>query len=285
MSANGECPFCGIVVGQDPNVREVGRNRAVVTFFPDDPAAVGHCMVIPRRHVERFDKLTDSEIREVMLAVKRIMPSVLSLSNVEGINIIQSNGAVAGQTVEHVHVHILPRTDDDGIGDFWPRGREFTSEEIDSALRALNHGPLNLEGGESDADLRQHLQFLQDVISRMAQSSSNAKSWLLPVVTTAYGFALTRDEFSVACLGVVATLVFWFLDAGYLYNERRFRRLYDRVSDGDPVVPTFSLDSRLLKQSFWSRTCEMIRAATAWSIGPFYAALGVVGVFSLVQLA
>ena len=52
------CPFCSIVRGEDAVVREVARNDKVVVFFPTEPAVLGHCMVIPRRHVEEFTALT-----------------------------------------------------------------------------------------------------------------------------------------------------------------------------------------------------------------------------------
>ena len=56
------CPFCAIVRGEDAVVREVARNDKVVIIFPTDPAVLGHCMVIPRRHVEEFAALTSDEV-------------------------------------------------------------------------------------------------------------------------------------------------------------------------------------------------------------------------------
>ena len=56
------CPFCAIVCGEDVAVREVARNDKVVVFFPTEPAVLGHCMVIPRRHVEEFTALTSDEV-------------------------------------------------------------------------------------------------------------------------------------------------------------------------------------------------------------------------------
>jgi len=281
MKKEYSCPFCRIVHGEDHEVREVVRNREVITFFPDEPAVLGHCMVIPYRHVETLDLLTERELREVMLAVKQMIPAVLSATNAEGFNIVQSNGPTAGQTVDHVHVHIVPRKDGDRIGDFWPKSSLFNDEQIDDLLVDVrNERPL-LTGDSSDADFRQHLQFIQDLIARMAQASERAKSWLLPVATAAYGYSFIQNSNAIAWLGIIATGVFWFLDASYLSNERRFRALFARVIEGGSNIPRFSLDYRLAEETFWSRAWERVKAAGAWSIFPVYAVLMGVGLWAL----
>lgn len=81
-------------------------------------------------------------------------------------------------------------------------------------------------------DKRKHLDFIQSVITRMSAASSSAKAWLLPVVTAAYGYALTQNADSVALLGLGATLLFAYLDANYLPQEKRFRALYKTVACG-----------------------------------------------------
>lgn len=281
MTKEFSCPFCQIVDGKDKEVREVARNREVVAFFPDRPAALGHCMVIPHRHVTTLDLLTEQELRELMLAVKQMVPAVLATSNAEGFNIIQSNGSAAGQTVDHVHVHIVPRKTDDQIREFWPKELLLGDNQIERALVDIRNERPVLSGDSSEADFRQHLQFLQDVIARMAQASERAKSWLLPVATAAYGYALTQNSNAVAWLGMIATSIFWFLDASYLSNERRFRDLYARVLEGGHEIPRFSLDCRTAGETIWTRTWMRIRAATAWSIFPIYATLMGIGVCAL----
>lgn len=69
-------------------------------------------------------------------------------------------------------------------------------------------------------DLRKHLDFIQALVSRMSAASSSSKGWLLPVATAAYGFALTKHSGSVGLLGVFAVLVFSYIDANYLKQER-----------------------------------------------------------------
>ena len=90
-------------------------------------------------------------------------------------------------------------------------------------------------------DRRKHLDFIQSVVTRMSAASSNAKAWLLPVVTATYGYALTQCAGSVALLGVGATLLFSYLDANYLRQEKRFRALYKAVAQGAYNIAAFSL--------------------------------------------
>lgn len=128
------CPFCSIVRGEDAVVREVARNDKVVVFFPTEPAVLGHCIVIPRRHVEEFTALTSDEVSAVMTSAQAVAMSLRETHHPDGINIIQSNGEVATQSVPHVHVHIVPRWDGDAFGEIWPSKTDFSDEEKDRAL-------------------------------------------------------------------------------------------------------------------------------------------------------
>ena len=143
-------------------------------------------------------------------------------------------------------------------------------------------------------DTRKHLDFIQAIVTRMSAASSTAKAWLLPVVTAAYGYALTQNAESVALLGVGATLLFAYLDANYLRQEKRFRSLYKTVAQGKHDIATFSLQPDDLpsnvptkdKGDWPRRTPERINRLLpgpnvwlSWSILPFYVPLVLVGIF------
>ncbi|WP_087130365.1 hypothetical protein [Microbacterium esteraromaticum] len=93
----------------------------------------------------------------------------------------------------------------------------------------------------SEAARLKHLDYVQSIVARMAHSSTQAKSWLLPVVVATFGYALTQRSGSVALLGVAAILLFGYMDASYLRQERAYRRLYNAVVAGK-AVPELSLD-------------------------------------------
>lgn len=96
--------------------------------------------------------------------------------------------------------------------------------------------------GYGPEDRRKHLEFIQAIIARMSAASASAKGWLLPVVTAAYGYALTKDSWPVALLGLGASAMFAFIDAHYLEEEKKYRRLYNAVAGGEQQIPPFSLD-------------------------------------------
>lgn len=148
-------------------------------------------------------------------------------------------------------------------------------------------------------DTRKHLDFIQAVITRMSAASSAAKAWLLPVVTAAYGYALTQKADSVALLGISATLLFAYLDANYLRQEKRYRCLYTAVAVGDPDVEIFTLNTNSLPTRFtcnetggWKKAPEWLEKLLpgpsvwrSWSIAPVYLSLLVVGLVIVARVA
>ncbi len=153
-------------------------------------------------------------------------------------------------------------------------------------------------GAMSDAQLepedrRKHLDFIQATITRMSAASTTTKSWMLPVVTATYGYALTQNSTSVALLGVAAVLLFAYLDANYLRQEKRFRRLYKAVAEGRDRIAVFSLNPADVAPPDNGKSAEewagwMPRwinrfipgpvVWASWAVGPFYVALVTVGV-------
>ena len=94
--------------------------------------------------------------------------------------------------------------------------------------------------GYGPEDRRKHLEFIQAIIARMSAASASAKGWLLPVVTAAYGYALTKDSWPVALLGLGASVMFAFIDAHYLDEEKKYRRLYNAVAESSRSLPSRS---------------------------------------------
>lgn len=136
-----------------------------------------------------------------------------------------------------------------------------------------------------------HLDLVQAVITRMSSASSSAKSWMMPIVVAAYGYAITEKATGVAALGILTVLLFMYLDANYLRQEQRYRRLYVAVSEGHPLT-RFSLDPNEVPVPPTGRSEELgprIPACiarwmpgrsvwTSWSILPFYTTTVLIGV-------
>jgi histidine triad (HIT) family protein len=115
----------------------VFRDADVVEFFPTDPATLGHTLVVPTRHVEILTDLFPHEASMLSLAVLRLSQAVGAAFSPDGLNVIQSNGSVAEQTVRHVHFHVVPRWAGDAIGPIWPAETSFAESSKDNALNRL----------------------------------------------------------------------------------------------------------------------------------------------------
>lgn len=145
--------------------------------------------------------------------------------------------------------------------------------------------------GPDPDDRRKHLDLIQAIVTRMSSASSTAKGWLLPVVTATYGYAIVQHARSVALLGIAAVLLFAFLDANYLKQEKAYRRLYRAIVRNPQKDWQFSLDLTDADEPrgqeccckpvlrFVARWIPGPRVWFSWSIMPFYGALVIVGLF------
>lgn len=132
-----KCPFCAILSGHDNTVREVWRTSDLLAFFPTEPATLGHTLVIPRRHVETLTLLREAETIVLSLGVVEIARCIEEVLQPEGLNVIQSNGRVAEQSVLHVHVHVVPRWSSDPVGTIWPPTTNYPEAAKDEAWSNL----------------------------------------------------------------------------------------------------------------------------------------------------
>jgi histidine triad (HIT) family protein len=132
MDGVDDCPFCRIIAGAAP-ARIVWSGPAALAFLPLNPAARGHTLVVPRRHVLDLFSLDDATASALTLAVLHLARAVRAAVAPDGMNIINSAGAAASQTVPHLHVHVVPRWSGDHFGRFWPVV-EPLSETVEEAM-------------------------------------------------------------------------------------------------------------------------------------------------------
>lgn len=109
-----ECIFCRIVAGDAP-AHLVYEDGSSIAFMDINPATDGHCLVVPRTHADDLWSLADEDGAAVWRAVRRVAEAVREALKPDGLNLLQSNGVAALQTVFHFHVHVVPRYRDDGI--------------------------------------------------------------------------------------------------------------------------------------------------------------------------
>lgn len=127
------CEFCEIVAGRAPAM-VVAEWSTAVAFFPLAPATLGHTLVVPRRHVKDLWS-ADAELgAELIRDVLELAHDIRAALKPGGMNIINSAGRVATQTIMHLHVHVVPRYDDDNMGEIWPTSSDISTAETEDAL-------------------------------------------------------------------------------------------------------------------------------------------------------
>ncbi|MCB1776743.1 MAG: HIT family protein [Candidatus Competibacteraceae bacterium] len=107
MSESSDCIFCKIARGEIPSVK-VYEDEHTLTFMDVRPASPGHALVISKAHAANLLEMTEVDLQAVTLTVQRVARAVQKALAPDGIRISQFNGAAAGQTVFHYHVHVIP---------------------------------------------------------------------------------------------------------------------------------------------------------------------------------
>ncbi|WP_420174905.1 HIT family protein [Luteococcus sp. OSA5] len=129
-----DCVFCAIVDGDLPASRVYEDDR-VTAFMDIEPITPGHLLVIPKQHAPHLVDLDPDDAARMMTVAQRLAQALRdSTMPTEGINLFLADGEVALQTVFHAHLHVIPRTPDDGIvlgGDFQRPDRAVLDEQAD----------------------------------------------------------------------------------------------------------------------------------------------------------
>jgi histidine triad (HIT) family protein len=107
-SADPDCIFCKILAGELP-ARIVDEDERTVSFMDINPATRGHALVIPRVHSRDLLSIDPEDLAAVAIAAKRLAMRVNERLGAAGVNVINSCGAAAWQTVFHFHLHVIPR--------------------------------------------------------------------------------------------------------------------------------------------------------------------------------
>jgi histidine triad (HIT) family protein len=119
--------FSRIVAGEIPAVK-LYEDAQTFAFMDIGPASRGHSLVIPKdEHADLFDTPAET-FAAVMLSAQRVAKALKAALGCDGLNLIQNNGAAAGQTVFHLHVHLIPRWEGDGAVKLWSPGQASAAE-------------------------------------------------------------------------------------------------------------------------------------------------------------
>jgi len=113
------CPFCN---NEGVGIRIIYRDDLVMAFPTNIPITPGHTLICPARHISKVDQLTGEELSGVRNLLVRLKNSLVKSLGAEGFNIAWNEGDIAGQAVDHLHIHVVPRKiGDSGIYEYEPR--------------------------------------------------------------------------------------------------------------------------------------------------------------------
>ena len=129
-----DCIFCKIANGIIPSPA-IYEDEDFNVIMDINPASYGHCVILPKTHAANLYELPEDAASEVMKLAKKMASLMTDKLGCDGFNLVQNNGEVAGQTVFHLHVHVIPRYEDDNIKIKWTQHEDI---DIDSVYKELN---------------------------------------------------------------------------------------------------------------------------------------------------
>lgn len=132
------CIFCNILTGDVP-ATVVDEDERTIAFMDIAPATRGHALVIPRVHAPDLLSVDSEDLAAVAIASKRLAARAKERLGADGVNLLNSCGAAAWQTVFHFHVHVIPRYRDDPLRLPWVPGAG-DPDEIAAAAQELARG-------------------------------------------------------------------------------------------------------------------------------------------------
>ena len=109
-----DCIFCKIAAGEIPGVKVFEDERSMA-FMDINSRSDGHCLIIPKTHAPTLFDISDSDLQAVMHTARKVALAIKQSLAPDGMLVYQLNGRVARQLVDHFHLHLVPRWENDGV--------------------------------------------------------------------------------------------------------------------------------------------------------------------------
>ncbi|MGI6087592.1 MAG: HIT family protein [Kiritimatiellia bacterium] len=134
-----DCVFCKIVQGTLPSTH-IFEDRLSLVFLDIAPVVKGHALVIPKEHYDPITATPDAVLQHLITVARRIAAAQMVGLSADGVNIMQANGAAAGQVVPHLHFHIIPRFSNDGHSWNWQTKKYANPDEMQGLADKIRKG-------------------------------------------------------------------------------------------------------------------------------------------------
>ncbi len=132
---SSDCIFCRIVNNELPCFK-VYEDSDFIAFLDIRPANRGHCLIVPKKHYENLLDFDEELLNKMMPVVKKVASAVKKATKADAFNILLNNGKEAGQEVNHVHIHLIPRFKGDQVNISWGR-REMSNKELEETTSSI----------------------------------------------------------------------------------------------------------------------------------------------------
>ncbi len=132
-----DCIFCKIISGEVPS-RKVYETAHTLVFMDVAGDVDGHLLAVPKEHCKNILDCDEISLRDLMLAVKEVSNHLVEHCGYDGVNLLNASGESAGQSVPHLHIHIIPRKSGDGVN-AWPNfaGAKSPIDEVWEKIKLL----------------------------------------------------------------------------------------------------------------------------------------------------
>jgi histidine triad (HIT) family protein len=132
---DGTCIFCKIVAGQIPCFKLL-EDASTIAFMDINPVNPGHALAVAKGHWPTVDVIPADVLGDVARTAQRIAKAIMKELRPHGVNLLQANGEGAGQSVPHLHIHIMPRVEGDDVDLNW-QPRPGDKAEIEAIYKRL----------------------------------------------------------------------------------------------------------------------------------------------------
>lgn len=132
-----DCIFCKLANGVIPT-NAIYEDEDFKVIMDANPASKGHCIILPKTHAENLYELPEKYCEKLLPVAKKCSTVLKEVLGCEGLNVLQNNGEVAGQTVFHLHVHLIPRYAGDGVHIKWTENAD--ESDIEALAQEIRKG-------------------------------------------------------------------------------------------------------------------------------------------------
>ena len=131
-----DCLFCQIIEHQIAS-KVIFENEYNMAFLDIYPVSKGHTIVIPKNHYPNLEEIPDEELSRLYKDTKKVASFIRQKLNVDGYNILQNNFKAAGQVINHFHVHIIPRSENDARFSMKIPRNQAKEKDLDEVLNFI----------------------------------------------------------------------------------------------------------------------------------------------------